>query len=435
MKNKIKIFFKSNYLSSSNLLIYITSIYIGIFFALFFTGKISEQCLADECGYIQFSINLINGFYSAPAPDINLWWGPGYPIFLIPFVALGLDRTAIVFINFLISLLIIILLYKTSRQYLSIRYSKIVAAVWCLYYPYFQSLNSALSEPLATFLIISFIYSFVKYFFTKNKFYSILAGLLLGILVLTKVIFSYVILFLIVLLIPFYFFRKFREMITRIGAVIAVAFLVTVPYQIYTFNLTGKLYYFSNAGGHQLYFMTSPHPGEFGEWFNSNLEVYCDNDPVIECISDKYLKKNHGKIMEYALKLNPIERDNYLKKIALENIRNFPVKYLKNYINNFSRVLFNFPNSYSYHRERTVIRFLSGSFMLTFIVFSLFYSIINFKKLPFSIFLIASFVFIYLGVQLLVSSVPRQFDIIVPALLVWFGVVCRTWMLSIKSQH
>jgi 4-amino-4-deoxy-L-arabinose transferase-like glycosyltransferase len=434
MKNKIKIFIKSNYFSSSNLLIYITTIYIAIFFALFFAGKISERCIADECGYIQFSINLINGFYSPPAPDINLWWGPGYPIFLVPFIALGLNRITIVFINVLISLLIIILLYKTSRQYLSTRYSKIVTSIWCLYYPNFQNSFSALSEPLATFLIIFFIYSFVKYFFTKNRLYSMLAGLSLGILVLTKVIFSYVILFLIVLLIPFYFFQQFRGITARIGAMIAVAFLVTVPYQLYTFSLTGKLYYFSNAGGHQLYFMTSPHPGEFGEWNNFSFTANCNIDPVIPCNSDKFFK-NHGEIIGYALKLNPVERDNYLKKVALENIRNFPVKYLKNYINNFSRMLFNVPHSYFYQRERTIIRFLSGSFMLTFIIFSLFYSIINFKKLSFSIILIAAFILIYLGVQLLVSAYPRQFDIIVPALLVWFGVVYRTCIFSIKSQH
>src|SRR4051812_36700485 len=43
----------------------------------------------DEPGYLSYAANLSHGYYS-PANDVLLWWGPGYPIVLLPFVALGL---------------------------------------------------------------------------------------------------------------------------------------------------------------------------------------------------------------------------------------------------------------------------------------------------------------------------------------------------------
>lgn len=44
----------------------------------------------DEPRYIGFAVNLLHGFYSPPAPGINLWNGPGYPIVLMPCAALHL---------------------------------------------------------------------------------------------------------------------------------------------------------------------------------------------------------------------------------------------------------------------------------------------------------------------------------------------------------
>ena len=50
----------------------------------------------DDGRYLSFANNLLNGFYSLPKPNINLWNGPGYPLYLVPFLALSIP---IVFIK------------------------------------------------------------------------------------------------------------------------------------------------------------------------------------------------------------------------------------------------------------------------------------------------------------------------------------------------
>src|SRR5690348_11128528 len=46
----------------------------------------NDALFGDEGRYLQFAHNLLHGFYSPPPPDINLWNGPGFPVYLMPFV-------------------------------------------------------------------------------------------------------------------------------------------------------------------------------------------------------------------------------------------------------------------------------------------------------------------------------------------------------------
>ena len=65
----------------------------------------------DEERYLMFANNLVNGFYSPPAPDINLTNGPGWPIILMPFIALGLPLITITIANAFFYYLSIIFLF------------------------------------------------------------------------------------------------------------------------------------------------------------------------------------------------------------------------------------------------------------------------------------------------------------------------------------
>ena len=122
-------------------------LYLTIFFGLLSLGKIGANCIADECRYINLSQNLLTGFYSPPAPYINLWSGPGYPIFLMPFLAFDASRATLVFVNVLLSLLAIILLYKTPRIFLERKQSSVISLLWAFYYPHYQDIYTVLTEP------------------------------------------------------------------------------------------------------------------------------------------------------------------------------------------------------------------------------------------------------------------------------------------------
>lgn len=409
-------------------------LYLGIFFGLLSTGGISLTCITDECRYINFSRNLLEGFYSPPAPEINLWSGPGYPIFLMPFVFFEASKASLVFVNVLLSLVAIILLYMTSRIFLSRKYSSAISLIWSLYYPYYQDIYAVLSEPLTVILVLSVVFFGSKHLIQKRLFFGILSGLFLCFLILTKVIFSYVLIIAMLISFLIYFKASIRTDAGRLVLILSTAFLVTLPYQYYTYNLTGKIYYFANSGGSALYFMASPHPGEFGDWNNPDFTANCGNAVDVPCNSEKF-EKNHAHVFEGMKNLDPIESDDYLKNVALENIKNNPIKYMKNYLNNISRILFNIPNSYFYQREQTILRLFPNSFLLTFIVFAAWFTLTRYRRLPLPVLVAISFVALYLALQLLVSSYPRQLHVVLPVIMIWIGVVCNEWLRGLSGGN
>jgi hypothetical protein len=93
-----------------------------------------------------------------------------------------------------------------------------------------------------------------------------------------------------------------RNLLRQLILVWIIAFSVTIPYQLYTYNLTGKIYYFANSGGSSLYFMTSPYLGEFGEWNNTTFTVNCGFSLEVPCNAEKF-KQNHSKFFDYLKKI------------------------------------------------------------------------------------------------------------------------------------
>jgi hypothetical protein len=401
---------------------------------MLYTNKISPDCIEDECRYISFAENLLNGFYSPPAPNINLWSGPGFPIILMPLVSLHAERSILILLNVLISIGVIVVMFKTAILFLSQSKALIISLIWSLYYPHYQEIFTVLTEPFTTLLLISFAYFITKYVHNRKKLAGLYSGVIFGFLVLTKVIFSYVLILLLFILMVFYLFRLNRKLMGQLIYVWIIAFSITLPYQLYTYHLTGKIYYFANSGGSSLYFMTSPYLGEFGEWNNTTFTANCGFSAEVPCNAEKF-KKNHSSFFEYLKKLDPISADEEFKKRSLQNIIAHPVKYLKNYINNFSRMLFNIPNSYFYQREQTILRILPNSFVFVFMVLGIIYSLMKYQRLPNSVLIIIIFVLSYLSIQLLVSSYPRHFNVIVPLILIWLAVLKETWIEGLRNIY
>ena len=90
--------------------------------------------VGDEARYYRFAGNLLKGFYSPPAPKIDLTNGPGYPIILTPFVALGLPMITMKLINAFFYYLSIIFLFKSLQQIVTFRLTLIFSLIWAFYY-------------------------------------------------------------------------------------------------------------------------------------------------------------------------------------------------------------------------------------------------------------------------------------------------------------
>src|SRR2546425_8983498 len=71
----------------------------------------------DEIRYVQFASNLTQGYYADPV--YVLWSGPGYPLFLAPFMALGWSWLLVKLLNAFLLFGGVIYFYRTLTFYLS----------------------------------------------------------------------------------------------------------------------------------------------------------------------------------------------------------------------------------------------------------------------------------------------------------------------------
>ena len=149
MKNAINRYFGLN-----PLLIFFPFLILYIVIILKFY---SNQLVGDEVRYHDFANNILLGFYSPPAPNINLWNGPGYPLFLVPFIWLKVPLIVLKLANAFLQYFSIILLFKAINKFTSRIYAIIFSLFWALYYISYQELYFLLSEPLTSFLCASIV--------------------------------------------------------------------------------------------------------------------------------------------------------------------------------------------------------------------------------------------------------------------------------------
>jgi 4-amino-4-deoxy-L-arabinose transferase-like glycosyltransferase len=387
----------------------------------------------DEIRYVDFAHNLIHGYYSPSAPHINLWSGPGYPFILVPFIAVHVPVLYVTLLNALYQYLAVVFLYKAILLTTNRKIATISALVMAIYPNALAILPILYTEAFTYMLIAALIYTTTLFFVKHSRTYGVMAGVLLGYIALTKIIFGYVIVIGILACLPGLLFKKRRSIQVNSLKILGIAFAVTVPYLVYTWSLTGKVLYWGNSGGMSLYWMSTPYEHEYGDWkvpdlTNNQYPTIFKSPDVI-----KVLKKNHAREINGILKHNEIEQDELFKKVAISNIEDHPGKFISNYCDNLSRMLFNFPYSYAYQDDAILRNILTGSLILWSTIAGLISTWINRRKISPAVKFMLLITSIYLLLSAALSSYPRQFDVIIPVLLFWLSfLVANTKKLRVK---
>jgi hypothetical protein len=435
---------KNNWRAKNPFLIFFPFLLLYVFIVLLFP---TYGNTGDESKYLNLANNLINGFYSAPAPNVNLPEGPGYPILLIPFISFGLPLISITLLNAFFYYFSIIFLYKSLKRITRNYLIPILFSIfWGLYYNLYEVLPSIITETFTILLITLIIYFSVLVFEpgnwkNKNK-YLILAGFFLGYLALTKLIFGYVLAVLFIGTGILWIFNRKRTNLSKSMIILSVAFITLSPYLVYTYQLTGKLFYLGTSGGGNLYWMTALPEKEYGSWFgnintaeDSNFTLKTSGNPKFEnqLFSKQRdykitgfrdsLKFYHMKDFNEINKYTGVEMDNAFKKIAIKNIKANPIKFLKNCFANLGRIFFNYPYSYEMQKPGTLIRFPFPGIILVLLSFALIPTFINWKKIVYPVRFIILFIFIYLGGSIIGSAEIRMFTMIVPAIIFWLAYI------------
>ena len=390
---------------------------------------------SDESRYLMFAQNLVHGFYSPPAPNIDLGNSPGYPIILIPFIALSLPLICVTILNAFFYYFSIVLLFKSLERLVSFKIALIFSLFWAFYYNSYQNIYLIISETFVSFLICLLIFSLTSAFDLKNsrktEFYIYLSGLTIGYIALTKVIFGYVVL--LMLIVSFFLWLLNRTSIyyKKGLLILLIGMFTTAPYLAYTYHLTGKIFYWSSFTGDNLYWMTSPDESEYGSWIKYPTDSLSKTTFVPD--GQKLIEINHQKDFDEIKKYKGMERDEALKRLAIENIKSHPAQYIKNCFYNVGRILFNFPYTYTREKPTTLLRIPLSGTIVFLALFCIFPTLVNWKKINYPLRFLLFFILLYLGASILACAETRMFTVAVPILLVWISFILqKTTTIKIK---
>ena len=279
-----------------------------IFFIVFIILFHTDGLEGDEGRYLMFAQNLLHGFYSPPAPAINLWNGPGYPIILMPFVALRLPLIAMTLLNALFYYLSIVFLFKALLRIVSFGKALAFSLFWACFFSAYQKMPRITTETFTLFLVALLMFCLLKAWIDRSNTYLFVSGLVLGAIVLTKIVFGYVLMVMLFLGLLLWIWHRKKKDYKRGIIVLLIAFAVTAPYLIYTWHLTGGVFYWGDSGGMSLYWMSTPYQGEFGDYRYGKLPEW------------------HQRDLASTVGLAGVERDDALKKIASAQYQNAPVE-------------------------------------------------------------------------------------------------------------
>lgn len=387
--------------------------------------KQKNVLIGDEDDYVLFADNLLEGFYANPQHEYSfLWNGPGYPIFLTILRYLSLPLIVPKLFNSIFIYFGIVFFYKALSLFISSRKSFIISILLGLYYPFLvEAIPKLLTEALSFFLICYFLYNTTLYLDKGLDKYKWKGSIALGYLILTKIFFAYVVITILIAMIPFIFFARNKQSAKKYFIILIIGFCFTIPYLTYTYSITNKLFYFGNSGGMSLYWMSTSHENEFGDWHS------------FETLQNKpQLYKNHSQFLNLIKNLPPVEKDIALKNKAIENIKNNKYKFFKNWQSNLGRLFFNYPYSIPTSSNSVLYLFIPNSIIAVLLVVSFVLSIKNYRKLKSSIYFFAIFTVIYLGGISLLSCYPRFLYIILPVILIWISYSMQEFLIiKIKS--
>jgi hypothetical protein len=113
--------------------------------------------------------------------------------------------------------------------------------------------------------------------------------------------------------------------------------------------LTGHVFYWSNAGPNSFYWLSSPYPDEWGDWYHQGW-----------VFDHPRLNQHHGDIFRQAtgldrnpnlsthaqvLNLSSYQASRIFRDQALDNIQSHPLRFLRNWLANIVRLFFDIPRT------------------------------------------------------------------------------------------
>lgn len=326
----------------------------------------------DEERFVYYADNLLQGFY-APHDTLFLWNGPGLPFLLVPLRVLGWPLLLAKLLN-AVFLAGTVWCFRKSLETLgqgdgnegtgkgegtgeggqshagSLHASRWAWAIGLYLLLFgFSWLHLLMTECLAAFCVALLIYAWVlalKATTPRQHLGALsLGAAAFGYLALTRFFFGYMLLAGILfggglwLLFRLFQFNGFLFSVAKILTLTSAGgFIFCAPYLTYTYQLTGRFFYWGNTGGSQLYTLTAPEKNLLGDVFPLDM---IESHPEVSP-STFALLQDMARSPQAA---NEVWRDERFRQAALENVRRYPRKVFQNWRANVNRLIFDYPFS------------------------------------------------------------------------------------------
>lgn len=327
----------------------------------FFTRRAS-----DERNYVELARNLLDGHYaglgwrpatpygtSADPANPDLWFGPGLPTALAPLVALDVPVEVLRLAGAVFLFGAVLVFHKLLRLRVGEGTALVGAYALGLYFPFFLLLSTVHSEPLAILLIVSLLYLLSRHLAGRGHVYGVGAAAAAAGVALTRVAYGWVLTGMLVAFGLWWLVSRRRDVLRVVG-VFALALAFCLPWLAFTYSVTDRLLVWGNSGSLSLYWMSSPHPQDLGDWRGGAYEIV---------VSDPLLAHHKEFFLELA-PLDPTEQNRRLERQAVDNIRGSPGKFAKNVAANVSRMTLGFPFSAKQETLNTLYYLVPNSLVL-----------------------------------------------------------------------
>jgi 4-amino-4-deoxy-L-arabinose transferase-like glycosyltransferase len=398
---------------------------IGLYVAAMLVIPTGEGWAGDEGVYVELARNLTRGFYRTGSGDgalnmclpgwhtPDLWYGPGFPALLAPFVALGLPVSTIRLVGPVLLFLSVLLFYRLLRASVGPRSALAGAVAFGLFLPFYRYLPFLHSEFLALVLVVIAMLAITGLVRDGSLVAGAIAAVALAWIALTRVAYGWAL----AALALFWLIRWAAgrtQIARRLLVVHVLALVLCVPWLAYTYSVTKRPFLWSTSGSLSLYWMSAPEAVDRGDW-------HCAND-----VYQLSWLAPHRPFFVAHRNDSPTAQDRALERQALRNIRHHPVKYGKNLLANASRILFDAPYSQRPLTIKDVVAFvIPGALLVAALVLAGLRVARRRVRLPpettaFALLALAGF-----AVSLPASAYVRMVVPIVPPLL-WLSVIGLT---------
>lgn len=325
------------------------------------------------------------------------------------------------FLNAFLLYFSLIIFNKTIGLYALSKNISIYTVLLGLYFPVYMALPTLMTECLTWFLLTAVAYLLIKTIkIGEISWKSIgLSAFFVAYLTMTKVIFGWVIILMIIISLAMLLFKRFRYAGKITAYVFSFSFILCLPYLIYTYSITGKMFYWTNCSGLSLYTMTAPYQKDYGDWKPEE---------------DMAVNPKYKDFIKTVVNLPAVQKDQAYKNAAIANIKKYPAKYAMNCVANLGRLFFEYPHTGAFQSSGTFFFMAPNMFVFVFIVIALAISIFYVKKISDEIIVMLIFIMVYLAGSTLVSAYCRMFIVTLPFWMLFFFYVFQNVGLSKKIK-